>query len=256
MVYREEFFGDFRIIEYEPYRLDKPGFGVVALPDTGLVGVIGAGHLVKALKLKEIGGIDSYTHLPPIAIVSRKNIRTPIRIFAGENIIAVYSEFMPSPSSVPFLARVILDFLERKGIKYVLMASGLPVQNRFELETLKTYYISTSREAETKLKDAGAIPFENGYLVGPYAIFLKEAIRSKMDSIMLMTEAFFEFPDPEASARNLEIVSKLIGKEVDVKELIEQAEIIRIRARDAMKAAIPNLTKMRKEYEYSTPLNI
>ncbi len=256
MVFREEFFGDFKIVEYEAFRLKEPGYGLIALPDTGLVGVIGAGHLVKSLQLKEVGGIDSYTYLPPIAVVSKGDVRLPIRVFAGDNILAIYSEFMPSAPAIPLLARAVLDFMERRGVRFLLMASGLPVQNRFELSNLRTYYLTNSSEARKVFEGMGALPFENGYLVGPYAMMLKEALKYHVEMALLLTESFLEFPDPEASARNLEIISKLLGKEIDVKELIEQAEVIRIKARDAMKAAIPNLTKMRKDYELSTPLNI
>ena len=256
MSYREEFYGDFKIVEYEPYKVKEPSFGIVALPDTGLVGVIGAGHMVKSLNLKEVGGIDSYSYLPPIAVISKKSIRLPIRIFANENVVSVYSEFMPSSPSLPLLAKAILDYLERRGVNTLVMSSGLAVQNRFELEKLRTFYITNSSEIEKILEGVGALPFENGYLVGPYAVMIKEAFRYRMNVVFLLTEAYLEFPDPEASARNLEILSRLIGKEIDVKELIEQAEIIRIKARDAMKATMPNLSKMRKDYELSTPLNI
>jgi len=254
--YREEFYGDFKIVEYKPYKVREPGFGVVALPDTGLVGVIGAGHIVKSLNLQEVGGIDSYSYLPPIAVISKRSIRLPIRIFADENIISVYSEFMPSTSSLPLLAKAILDYLERRGVNTLIMSSGLAVQNRFELEKLRTFYVTNSADMEKKLRDSGALPFENGYLVGPYAVMIKEAFRYRINVILLLTEAYLEFPDPEASARNLKILSQLIGREIDVKDLIEQAEIIRIKARDAMKAAMPNLSKMRKDYELSAPLNI
>ncbi len=256
MAYREVFLGDFRFVEYDDFGLDEPGYGIVALPDTGLVGVIGAGHIVKALGLKEVGGIDSYAYLPPIALVSKGNVRLPMRIFAGGNLLTIYSEFMPSATAMPILARALLDYMERRGVRFLVMASGMPVQNRFELEKLRTYYLTNSPDVESLLKEAGAIRFENGYLVGPYAIMLKEAMRSRMRLALLLTEAFLEFPDPEASAKNLEIIGKLMGKPIDLKELIEQAEMIRIKARDAMKAAIPNLTKMRKDYEFSTPLNI
>ncbi|HDJ50833.1 MAG TPA: proteasome assembly chaperone family protein [Thermoprotei archaeon] len=254
--HREEYVGDFRFIEYTPFRVSGEGYGIIALPDSGLVSVIAAGHIIKQLGMEEIGGVDSYSSLPPVLVVSKRKLRTPIRIFGKDNLIVIYSEFMPSLPTIPVLARAVNDYLERKGVKYILMTSGLPVPNRFELEKLKTYYVATSENTEERVKNLNIMPFENGYLVGPYAIILKEAMRTNMESLLLLTEAFFDFPDPEASAQNLEILSKIIGKSVDVKELIEQAEIIRIKARDTMKAAIPNLTEMRKDYEYSTPINI
>ncbi len=255
-MFREVDFGEFRLTEYKYFRMKEPAYALLAMPDTGLVGVIGANHLIKVLNLEEVGGVDSYVYLPPIAVISKKEIRLPIRIFASDNLLVVYSEFMPPPQAFPTLSKVLLDYFERKGVSHVLMASGLAVQNRFELDQLKTYYITTKPEVEEVLKGVGAQPFENGFLVGPYALMLKEALRAEMPVTLVMTESFLEFPDPEASAKNLEALSKVIGITVDVKELIERAEAIRMRARDAMKAVMPSLTRMRKEYEYSMPLNI
>ena len=65
-----------------------------------------------------------------------------------------------------------------------------------------------------------------------------------------------EFPDPEASAKNIEVFSKLTGLKIEVKELLEQAEVIRIKARDAMRNTMHNLAQMRKDYEYAVPLHI
>ena len=255
-VYREEFLGDFRFVEYRSFRLERPAYAVIALPDAGLVGVIGAWHIVKSLKLEEVGGIDSYSFLPPVVVVSNKEIKLPVRIFAKDNLLLIYSEFMLPQVGMAQLSKVLLNYVERKGVEYVVLMSGIPIQNRFEVEKLRTYYITTSPRALELLKDIEAVPFENGYLVGPYALLLKESIKSRLDSIMLLTESFLEFPDPEASAKNIEIFSKIIRKPIDVKDLLEQAEVIRIRARDAMKNVVRNLAQMRKEYEYTPPLHI
>ena len=253
-IYKEEWFGDFNLIEYKPVELEKPSFALIAFPDTGLVGVIGAWHIIKSLKLVEVGGIDSYIYLPPVAIISNRVVRTPIRIFAGGNLLVVYSEFMPSPQGFVQLARLLANYMERKGIDYIFLASGMPIQNRFEVEKLRTYYLATTQKALEIIKNLDLIPFENGFFAGPYALLLKEFVRAKLNTILLLTESFLEFPDPEASARNVEIISRVIGKPIDLKELLEEAETIRIRARDAMKNVVKNLAQMRKDLEYAPPL--
>jgi len=54
-VYREEWMGDFLVLEYKPIELQKPSYAIISLPDTGLVGVISAWHITKALQLSEVG---------------------------------------------------------------------------------------------------------------------------------------------------------------------------------------------------------
>jgi|UniRef100_A0A7J2TZV1 uncharacterized protein len=253
-IYREEWIGDFVILEYKPIELQRPSYAIISLPDTGLVGVISAWHIIKTLQLSEVGGVDSYVYLPPIVVVSNKIMRTPIRVFSGSNILVIYSEFMPAQQGLLHLSKILANYLERKGIDYVLLPSGVPIQNRFEVENLKTYYLTTTSKALELLKDTDILPFENGLLAGTYALLLKEFSRAKLNTILLLTESFLEFPDPEASAKNINIISKIIGRSIDVKELLEQAEAIRLKARDAMKNTLRGLAQMRKDVEYAVPL--
>jgi uncharacterized protein len=254
-VYREEWMGDFLVLEYKPIELQKPSYAIISLPDTGLVGVISAWHITKALQLSEVGGLDSYTYLPPIVVVSNKFLRTPIRVFSGGNILIIYSEFIPVQQGLLQLSKILVNYMERKGVDYVLLPSGMPIQNRFEVENLKTYYIATTPKALELLKNMDIEPFENGFLAGPYVLLLKEFTRARLNAILLLTESFLEFPDPEASAKNIDVISRIIGRHIDVKELLEQAELIRLRARDAMKNTLRGLAQMRKDVEYAVPLH-
>jgi proteasome assembly chaperone (PAC2) family protein len=49
MSYREEWLGNFRFVEYEEFKLERPSVLFVALPDTGLVGVISASYMTSKL---------------------------------------------------------------------------------------------------------------------------------------------------------------------------------------------------------------
>jgi len=241
-------------VEYMPIELERPSYAIISLPDTGLVGVISAWHIIKNLNLKEVAGIDSYIHLPPIVVISDRSIRAPIRVFAGDNLVVVYSEFAMMQYGLVQLAKILTNYLERKGVDYVILPSGMPVQNRFELESLRTYYLATTRKAEEIVKGAEILPFESGFLAGPYALLLKEMYRARLNAILLLTESFLEFPDPEAAAQNVSMISKIISKPIDVKELLEQAELIRIKARDAMRNTLRGLAQMRKDVEQAIPV--
>ncbi len=252
-IYREEWISDFRFVEYKDFTLEKPSFMLVALPDAGLVGVIAASHAVKKLELEEVGGVDSYL-FPPIAVIHRGVPRPPIRIFAKSNLSVVYSEFLPPTNTIPMLINAIMEYALRRGIDYIVCITGLPIPNRLEVEKLNTFYIPSTTRASELAKNAGIKLFEDGYIVGPYALLLKEAMRRRMNALVILSESFMEFPDPEASATSLEALSKIVGVPIDVAELKEQAELIRLRAKEHMKRVLPGLAQMRKEYEYAPPL--
>ncbi|NPA96698.1 MAG: proteasome assembly chaperone family protein [Crenarchaeota archaeon] len=251
--YREEWIGDFRFIEYRDFKLDRPSYMLIALPDAGLVSVIGATHLVKKLQMEEVGGIDSYV-FPPVAIIHKGTPRPPVRMFAKGNLLVVMSEFLPATPAIPSFVSALLDYASRRGIDVVVCMTGLPIPNRFEVESLNTYFVASTKELSDKLSGLGVKLFENGYLVGPYALILKESYRRRLGAVVILTESFMEFPDPEASAKGIEVLSKVTGLKVDVGDLLEQAEIIRVKAREHMKKILPNLAQMKKEYEYTPPL--
>jgi len=253
-VYREEWIGEFRFIEYEDYSPARPSYMIIALPDAGLVSVIAASHMIKKLGMEEVGGVDSYTYLPPVIVVHKGNVRPPVRIFTRDNLLLIYTEFLPASAAIPALVNSLLDYGARKGIDNLVCMTGIPIPNRFEVDKLRSFYVPSNPDVDRVARGLGIEPFENGFLVGPYAILFKEALRRRMNAVMFLTESFMEFPDPEASAKNLTLLSRFVGVEIDVKELLEQAELIRLRAREHMKRVMPNLAQMRKEYEYAPPL--
>jgi predicted ATP-grasp superfamily ATP-dependent carboligase len=67
-----------------------------------------------------------------------------------------------------------------------------------------------------------------------------------MNAVLLLTGSFLESPDLEAAVKNLNAISRIIEKSIDLKELSEQAELTRLKARDAMKSALRGLAQMRK----------
>ena len=116
------------------------------------------------------------------------------------------------------------------------------------------YWIATSKEGEELLKELNIKRFEEGFLVGPYAVILKECVRRRISNIVLLAEAFRDFPDPAASVSVLEVLCKVAKIEVDLKPLMERAEEIRLRTRELMERTRRSLARMQKGYEYQLPL--
>ncbi len=76
IVYEESLDG-LTLMEYIEFELRKPSFFVLGLPDTGLVGVISANHIVESMGLKEVAGIDIEALMPPVAVISKGEVRPP-----------------------------------------------------------------------------------------------------------------------------------------------------------------------------------
>ncbi len=252
-IFREELIDGFTFIEYKSFSLNKPSAMILALPDAGLVGVIAASYMVNKIGFDEIGGVDS-PYIQPVMIIHRGIPRLPIRIFAGDRVMVIYTEIpLPLDISTKFVSAVI-DYARLRGVDLLIGITGLPIHNRIDVEDLSTYFISPFEEMKKIFSESGIKMLENGVLSGPYAIFIKEIFRKRVFGALLMSESFLEFPDPEAAAKVLLSLGRILNIQIDVNKLLEQAEIIKMRAREHMRNLIQSFDQFRRSVEYSVPL--
>ncbi|WP_440059336.1 proteasome assembly chaperone family protein [Thermogladius sp. 4427co] len=252
---REEVIKSFRFREYDRLELKKPSILVFSVPDTGLVSTISMYHLVRELELKEVGDVEAPA-LHHIAIVQEGYPRPPIRIFAGGNILAVSTDFaLPLEVQVE-LASAVIDYSRIRNYDYVIGLTGIPSPNRIDLEELKTFYVASVKELADLAEKSGANPLRQGVIIGPYATLLRESVKKGVNTLILLTESFLEFPDPEAAARGLQVFSKIIGREIDVKKLLEEAEMIKLKTRELMRQTRSVMEQMKKVTEYQPSLYV
>ncbi len=238
------FYGDYRGLDYL----------ILGLPDVGLVGSITALHLIRELDMKDIVGIDSYTAMPPVVVIHNGDPMYPVRVYRSGNIGVLLTDVPIAPPSIPSLAMSVIYFARLAGVKMLISVTGMGSPKRIESEKPKVYAIATGRDAEIEAGRIGATKIDNGILVGPYAIILKESARKGLNNIVLMIESFVDLPDPEAAAVAVEALSKITGITVSTTKLIEEAEKLKLRLRELMKETKTMMAKMGKTYEYRPPL--
>ena len=251
---REEYYDGIVITEYEDVKGARPFYAIIGIPESGLVSSIATSHIINSLKMKEVGGIDSVKYFPPVTVVHKGDPKPPMRMFLKDNIFSVISEIPIPPSGVYPLIVALIDYLQKRRCDFIIAPMGIGVPNRMEIETPSVYWIASSAEAEKLVEGLGLKKLEEGFLAGPYAVLLKETKRRGMNTLLLLSEAFLEFPDPAAAAQAVSVVSKILNVEIDVKPLLEKAEEIRLKTRELMKHTKHVLTQMRKGYEQQMPL--
>jgi len=229
---------------------------VVGLPDVGLVGPIATSHLVRQWDLRSIGYIDSPS-MPPVILFHEASPLLPLRIYGGykgnDFILVVHSDVAIPPQSIHGLAAFLTSKLLERGVKRLFLLGGIAVQDRLNIEVPRTYAASIEPEMLDYAKRMGIEPLREGFIGGVYAQILKEGYKKKLGALALLSECFLNYPDPGASASTLQALSKLIGKDVDVKQLIEQEEEIRLKLRELMKRTMETMKGAGKEYEYTIP---
>jgi uncharacterized protein len=224
-------------------------------PDVGLVGVIAASHLIDELNLTEVAYVDSEL-LPPLIVLHDGLPHSSIRIFSDHNILLAVSE-VPIPTDVIYpVMNALIDWGKSKSAKMMISLSGIPIQDRQDVKELKAFAAASSPEMLKLAQDKGVEVLTEGYMVGPQAVVLQRAANSGPPALALLSQCFFNYPDPEAAAEVLKELEKIIGLKVDVAKLLEKGEEIRLKARDVMKRTQQEMSKMKKGQEYDIPMYV
>ncbi|MCI4396093.1 MAG: proteasome assembly chaperone family protein [Thermoprotei archaeon] len=221
--------------EYEDIELNSPSYLIVGFPDAGLVGGISISHIIREMGPMEVGGIDIPRLTPPVVFVKDGEAKPPMKLFKKENILMIASEIPIPATTIQVFSYALLEYAMRRRVDFVIGITGLGSGERVNKEK-PSVFAAYSGEKIKKVLGEKSIPlFSEGAILGPFAIFLKEARRFRLDSTVLLAEAFPELPDPEAASVAIEALSKIIDVNIGVQKLLEEAEYIRLRNRELMK---------------------
>jgi len=228
---------------------------VFGFPDVGLVGVIAAEHLASELKLPELAYLDSAL-LPPLVVLHEGLPYSPIRIFGNDSLLLAVSETPLPVELISPVMHALIDWGKSKKVKLMVSLSGIPVQDRQDLKELKVFAAASTRELLKSVADKGVEVLAEGYMVGPQAVLLQKCARVGVPALTLMSQCFFNYPDPEAAAEVLKGLATVTGVKVDVAKLLEKGEEIRLKARDVMQRTQQEMTKMKKGQEMDLPMYV
>ncbi|MEM2091692.1 MAG: PAC2 family protein [Candidatus Bathyarchaeia archaeon] len=241
---------EIRIIEHKIIPEDAEL--ICGLPDVGLVGAIAVAHMIHKLDLREVAYVES-DMLPPIIILENGLPRSPIRIFGDGNIVVVSSEIAIPLEVISPVIRGVVDWAWRRRVKRIFTLGGLPVPNRHEIEKLRIFGAVSDDSLLKIIEENDVEVIQRGFLVGPQALILKYCAERSMPAIALLAESFYNYPDPEASSIVIQTLNRIMGMNIDVSELIEKGEEVRLAMRDMMRRTQTELARMRKSHEYDIP---
>ncbi len=226
---------------------------LIGLPDVGLVGVIAVGHVVSSLKMSEIGYIKSDA-LPPIVVLHKGLPHAPIRLFGDGELIAILSETAIPASAIRPLADLIVNWAEAKNASKVILVSGITEPTRPSIETPKVFGAASDPGTLRELSDMGISIMNEGVVVGPHAVILQECAERGLSATVLLSQSFYNLPDPQSAAMIIDVLNRLLGMKVDASSLVEKGEEIRLKARDVMRRTQTEMERMSKSQELTSPL--
>ncbi|MHA1145049.1 MAG: proteasome assembly chaperone family protein [Candidatus Helarchaeota archaeon] len=220
------------ISEYETKEIENL---IIGFPDVGLVGLISGMHVIDTLKMEELGHLDS-SLFPPLVVLHGGKIKSPARIYYKDKTAFLISEIPIPPDAILPVAETIVHWVQDRKIKQVFVLYGIPIPNRLNIEKPTVFANAIIEETSEALKSKDIKFIDTGVLAGAHASILWEAkkVEPRVNIIALGVESFLKYPDPAAAASLIETMNQLTGLNVDVKELLEKAEELRLKLRDTM----------------------
>jgi uncharacterized protein len=232
------------IIETKKINVDNPII-IEGVPDIGLVGSIAVSHMVQEQNFDEVGYIKSDL-FPPVMVVHDRKVLNPVRIFQKGKLIAILSEIPIDPRLGYMLSKKLTEWYKEKGVELIISISGMSLQERIDIDEPEVFGTSNNEDVLKKMEGSGVKILEEGFVSGFYALILKNSIELNLNSSVLLAQCYPSYPDPGAAASILKILNKLTGLEVDVKQLSEQAEDLKVNYRVLMEQTNASMQRENK----------
>lgn len=235
---------DVEIIDFEEMDLNNASV-IAGFPSIGLVSTIVANYLIDALGLKQIGAINS-PHFPTLSVVHTGEPLSPVRIYAGvlknsQRLVVFVSEFKPKPNLINAISNAIMDWVKMKKCKLLISPEGMVVEgkNTEHENMIDAYAIGSTEKARQMLAESKIPQFKNGIIAGVSGVLLNKGKQEKFDVVSILSEAHPNYPDARAAASALTVIGNIIGVEINVGPLYEEAERIEKQLQKFHKQAKP-----------------
>lgn len=214
---------------------------IEAFPSKGYVSSIAAFYLIREAGFRQIGSIKA-TGLDNFVVVHEGELMRPIRIYAKDNILLVFSEIIIIPSLVSEFTEEFRKWLKDIQVKeVVLLASLLGMDSKEEHKILG---IATTDELRGRLSDIGVEELKEGVLTG-----LSSTLALHCGEVGIPTTSFLVetpyVPDALAAADLLEVLSKMLDIEVNVDNLRSTGR----QFEGKFKQILKQIDKGQKDYE-------
>ena len=227
-------------------QVDLKGATVIAgFPSIGLVSTIAANYLIDALNLKQIGCVNC-SEFPALSVVHTGEPLSPVRIYAGiqgngGKIVVFVSEFKPKPSLINDIAEAIMKWVKDKGCNLLISPEGMVVEGKSpeEQQVSDAYAIGSTEKARNMLLAKKIAQFKNGIIAGVSGVLLNKGKEINFDVISILSEAHPNYPDAKAAASAINVMGLIMGVDINVSPLYEEAERIEKQLQKFHKQAKP-----------------
>jgi uncharacterized protein len=200
----------------------KHAYYITGFRTLGEVGYLATRHIVLQRKMKRIGYITT-KYLTAVTFLDEYGIVTPYELFYDEesHIIVQLNHVLPIEREWNAYSKRVIDWIKKLEVKNAIFIGGLDKNYRTSNEKLK--WIKTSKsnvELDYPILDKQLI------MVGPLALYTVYSEIYDIPATVILPYADRDRIDPAAAAAAIEAVNKILGLNIDVSELYEDAKRI------------------------------
>jgi uncharacterized protein len=239
------------VVENTP--IDSCRYCVVGFPDVGLVSSIALGHAVLKAQMAEVGHLES-DDFPPVIVVHDGAPKPPMRLYRRSNVVSIVSEIPADFNYITPITRSLVDWAKSKGVELLITTSGIAVPNRLEIEVPEVYGVASSPIVKKIMDNAGVKALEEGFITGLHAAIMKQSLEKQVPCLILLAQSHLNYPDPGAAASLIDALNRLMGLDVDTKDLLVHEDEVRLRLRSLMQRTQENMQQVKKGQEQEIPL--
>ncbi|MDA7846004.1 PAC2 family protein [Euryarchaeota archaeon] len=199
------------------------GVAIAGFTTAGMVGVIAAAHIIKTLKMRQLGTVLN-AEFPAVALIHNEIPKHPVRVYQGDGIGVFTSEIQFKNEQDIMFASTVLEWFTKGGFDRLIIIDGLVGSG--DVQAGQLFGVGSSEAARVRLRNSGIEPIQQGIVAGITGFLLGEGDRLGIDVTALLAEASPLYPDARAAALAVEAVGELTGLEIPLTELLENAQTI------------------------------
>jgi len=224
---------------------------VAAWPGMGNVAMIGAGFLVRQLRMTPIAELEAHRHFDIQHVEVKHGLMTPPRFprstfyrstnTTGRQLLVFLGEAQPSTETYAF-AHTMLEKALALGASRVMTFASMASQLH-PSQAASVWGAATRKEDLDELERHEVAPLEDGQIAGLNGVLLGAAAERDLPGACLLGEIPFYaagVPNPKAAKAVLDVFAPMAGIEIDLDPLARDAETVD-------NALIEMLEKMQRE---------
>ncbi len=207
------------VVEMADFYVKEPII-IEGFPGVGLVGSISAYHIINELNMEYVAYLKS-PHFAPIAVLEKGVVKPPVRIYATENLIILYSDIFIPPQAVFDTSGSIVEWMSKYNPKLVVTLAGVAAGKK---EERNVFGVAGTPDSLEVLKETNIPLMERGGITGISGQILLDCYSKDLFSVCILSETEGIAPDPRSAAEMIKTLNKLLGLEIKTEPLLEEAE--------------------------------